>query len=714
MSDPVVEAMRLQALALQKLAATRQGPQAFATTQDGGQVFRMDDGSLSFKNQGYATNDQDTIRRLMEGSTPLAEGQRSIDEQRIAANPVASRALKAVEGVPFVGSYADEAVGMVNPQAAENMRAASGAMDRQRPGQSLALGLGGSVAGALPLAVAAGPSLAAQAAGTVGGRAVQALGLGAAVGGAEGAIYGAGEQDGGRLNNAMMGGAIGAGLGGALGAAAPYTAEGLKRAISGLRGSDVRVIQSQLSVTPATARVIKNALDAGDVNEAMAALNRAGPGAMLADAGQPARELLDAAANAGGRGGTIARQAVDERAALASEQMTAALDRHLGQPQGIREAQRAVRDSTSSARAAAYNAAYSQPIDYSAGRGQALEGYLRRVPQSAINRANELMRLEGVESAQIMARVADDGSVTYTRMPDVRQLDYITRALGDVAAEADGKGALGGTTQLGRGYGNLATSIRQTLRREVPEYGTALDTAADAIKRTQAIDLGASLLRSGTTREEVAQGMRGMSRAERDAFKQGIRQNIDDTLANVTRTMTDPNTDIREGSRLLREMSSRASREKIQMALGGRAARELTEELEQAAVAYELRAAIAANSKTAIRQSIQGGVEQQTAPGMIEVLGQGKPLEASQRFVQLFTGSSPEAQRLRQMGIYEEIATVLTQTRGADAQRALNVVQRAMNGQVVTDRQAAMVGRTIAATGVLAGNRAGSTQLATP
>jgi len=270
---------------------------------------------------------------------------------------------------------------------------------------------------------------------------------------------------------------------------------------------------------------------------------------------------------------------------------------------------------------------------------------------------------------------------------------------------------MGGTTALGRATGNLSTSIRTLLRREVPEYRVALDTAADAIRRTQAIDLGADLLRSGTTRENVAQGLRGMTRAERDAVKQGVRQSIDDQMANVRRALTDTNMDAREALLALREFSSRSSREKMQMVLGPRAARELTEELDRASTAFELRAAIAANSKTAIRQSIQGSVDAQTAPGMLEILGQGRPVEASKRFVQLFTGASDEAQELRRLGVYEEIATVLTQTRGSDAQRALNVVQRAMAGQRVTEQQAALVGRVIATTGVLAGNREASRQL---
>jgi hypothetical protein len=672
------------------------------------------------RQQGGSSVIADGVRARSEaaGGMPAAEAraaeadQNALDQMALAQNPVAARGAKFMEGIPFVGSWFDEAVGAIDPAGGERVRAAQGAMERQNPNESIALSLVGAVAGSVPMALAAGPTMAANAATTLGGRAVQGLALGAVTGAAEGAVYGAG-REGDRAQNAWDGAKLGAAAGGALGVAAPYAAEGIKRALMAFRGTDVAVIQSQLNVSPASARVIKNALDRGDINQAVTAFQRAGGDAMLADAGQPARELLDAAANAGGEAGRIARTAVEDRTTRAAGKITAALDNYLGAPGGIETAKRGIREATSDARKEAYEAAYAVPINYDGSRGRAIEGLLQRVPQSAINKANELMRLEGVQSAQIMASIGEDGRVTYTRMPDVRQIDYITRALNDVAAEADGAGKMGGTTALGRATGNLSTSIRTLLRREVPEYRKALDTAADAIKRTQAVDLGATLLRSGTTRETVAQGLRGMTRAERDAVKQGIRQAIDDQMANVRRALTDTNMDAREALTALRELSSRANREKMQMVLGPQAARALTEELDTAATAFELRAAIAANSKTAIRQSIQGSVDAQTAPGMVETLVQGRPLEASRRFVQIFTGATDEAQELRRLGVYEEIARVLTETRGPQASQALAIVQRAMAGQQVSEKQAELVGRVVATSGVLVGNREASRLQAT-
>lgn len=677
-----------------------------------GQVYEMPNGTRGFTSPGYSTTDPAKVAEILQGARPADLVQRSVDEQRITENPVASRAVKAIEGTPFIGSYVDEAVGMFSPQAGANVRAASEAMERQRPGQSTALQLVGTALTALPMAAAGAPTLMSNAAPTIGARALQAGMGGVVLGGAEGALYGAGEGEGQeRLANAGQGAMIGAGTGGVLGVAAPYVAEGVKRAIMSIRGSDVKAIRNTLGVSPAAARVIRDALDVGDMGAAADALERAGGAAMLADAGQPAQELLDAAANAGGEAGAIVRNAVEERTSLASREMMQALDNTLGSPEGRLTLQSGVREGTKEARKSAYEAAYAQPIDYAQGRGRAIAGLLARVPQSAVNRANELMRLEGAESAQILARVGDDGAVSFERLPDVRQIDYITRALNDVADQADGQGRLGGTTDVGRATANLSRQIRTMLKREVPEYRVALDTAADAISRVRATDLGYDLLKPGTRRDAVREGLRGASQAQRAAVRQGVRSYIDDTLANVTRAITDDNMEAREGIKLMRDLSSRANRQKLRLIMGREQADDLLSQIDKQTVAFELRAAVATNSRTAIRQRIQGSVDDQTTSGTLELLADGSPVQASQRFVQIFTGNTAEAQALRKQGIYEEIARALTQTRGPQARAALNFVQSAMKGNTLSEKQAAYIGTTLAGSAFLSGGHTASQAL---
>lgn len=684
-----------------------------ATTNDGGRVVRTAKG-LTFTSPAYSTNDQAAIAKIMEGATPASQSTASFDRGTISQAPVASRAAKAIQGVPFVGEYADEAAGlMFGARAKEGIRATQEAMQRERPKESLGLQVGGGVLGSIPLASAAIASGVGKGL-TVGQKAITGVGLGVVGGGVEGAVsgYGAGNDES-RGKSALKRGLIGAGIGGVVGGAAPLVGEGLAYIFKQAKGTDIKAISRSFGISPDAAKVVKNAIENDDFQAAAAAIDRAGGKAMLADAGPAAQNLLDTAVQTGGKSARIAREAVDGRAAASGREMQAALDATLGAPQGQKGLTTAIREGSADARSAAYEAAYAAPIDYSGSRGLMLEGLLKRAPASAVNRANELMRLEGAQSKQILADIADNGAVTFKQMPDVRQIDYLTRALNDVADAANGQGKLGGTTDLGRAYGNLSRSVRNTLKGLVPEYGQALDTAADAISQRKAVDLGYDLLKPGTRREAISEAMTGASKAEITATKQGIRSYIDDTLANVKAAVTDPNLEIREFRKLAGDLRSRASREKLSAVLGPTEARALYDTLDENLTALELRATIAANSKTAARQSTNQMVKDVTAPGPIATLMSGKPLDATRRVIQLMTGQTPEMVALRQQGIMDEIAGALTSIRGNDARVALAIVQRAIAGQPVTEMQARLISRALGSAAATGGYQIGTKSLST-
>jgi hypothetical protein len=199
--------------------------------------------------------------------------------------------------------------------------------------------------------------------------------------------------------------------------------------------------------------------------------------------------------------------------------------------------------------------------------------------------------------------------------------------------------------------------------------------------------------------------------AERDAAKAGLRSSIDDTLARVNAVASDPNVEIREFQKLANTLRSRDARDKMAFLLGPRDAGALYKELDEAVVALELRAAIARNSATQQRQAISGAVQEITAPGALSTLMAGEPVNATKRVVQIFTGTTPEARTLRQMGIYDEIARALTGLRGTQAQQALRLVERAMAGDVLNDTQARIIARALTIPGAAAAYEAGTQQV---
>lgn len=496
------------------------------------------------------------------------------------------------------------------------------------------------IVGAIPTAVATAP---ASIPASVGGR----IALGAAGGAAQGAVYGFGTGEGGAEDRAANS-AIPAALGGVVGALAPAVGAGARaignRVATGRAAQEAGVSRPAYELLTRTLAADDSLTGAGA--QRMAA---AGPGAMLADAGPNARGMLDTIIQRSGPASSEATRAVEGRAAQAGQQINQALDTTFGAPAGVGTTERAIRRGSQSARSSAYRAAYERPIDYSTAEGQQIERLIaERVPGDAIRRANALMRAEGESSAQILADIAEDGSVTFRQMPDVRQIDYITRGLNEVADQADGQGRLGGQTQLGRAYSNLSRELRDLTRVSVPEYGTALDTAAEPIAARNALRFGQEMLSARTLRDDVAQQVAGMSQAERQMVGQGIRSQIDDTLANVRRAVTDPNMDAREAVKAVKDLSSRAAREKVALVIGDNAADTLFGQLDQAAMALELRAGVAQNSKTFTRQAMNEQAQAMTDDGVINALRSGKPVNAGQRFVQmLFNRTAADKSRIR-------------------------------------------------------------------
>lgn len=517
--------------------------------------------------------------------------------------------------------------------------------------------MGGQVAGAVAQALATrGAGLFPNATSVLG-----KAGAGAATGAAYGALHGAGSGDDAmdRIRQALIEGSIGGAAGGALSLAG----QGISGAYQ--KGAEYfanKGVARSVGTDPDALRMLGQVMDADGTRGPAGQANMAAAGrdAMLADAGPNARAVLDTAIQRGGPGAIVARDRIAERTARGADDLVNALDTTLGSPQGVTATRTGIREGSAAARGAAYDAAYAAPIDYAQPAAREIEDILStRVPGSAIKAANDLMKTEGVKSAQILADIADDGSVTFRSLPDVRQLDYITRGLKAVADEADGKGKLGGTTDIGRAYNNLSREIRDRLKGLVPEYAKALETAADPIRRSQAVELGSRLLSPAMRRDEVAEAVAGMSGAERAALAQGVRSQLDDLMANVTRTVQDGDTGAREAIKAIRDLSSRANREKLGLVLGDKAG-PLFDEMDRVAKSFDLRASVAENSKTYARLATDRRVRDATDPGAMGKLVAGKPLNALQRIAQVLTGTTPENQVTKQDAVYSELAKLLT------------------------------------------------------
>lgn len=687
-----------------------------ATTQDGGRVIRGAEGNLSFTSPSYSTSDPAQIEKIMQGATPAETSKASFDEATLAQAPVAARAAKFLQGVPFAGQYVDEAAGaMFGDDAKQGIRSVQGAMDRQNPGEAIALQLGGGIVGSIPIALAA-PVRAFSALSGLGSRAAAGAAGGAAFGAVEGAVSGYGRgNDGNRLQTSVGDGILGTVFGGVLGAAAPAIGAGVKRAWESLKGRDLTVIASTLGVSDDAARVIKSAIENDDIAAATAALQKAGPDASLAQAGPALASTLDTATKASGKAARIASDAIEPLASRAKTKLDTVMDAVLGPVAGIKSIARGISSRTSAIREAAYKRAYSLNVDYSTGgKGNAVLSVLDRVPprilNAAIQKADELMRMTpGTAYKQIMASIGPDGKVTFQEMPNVMQLDFIKRGIGRVASEevdSFGRPLDGGALNA------LSRDLGAALGDAVPQYKTAVKLGGDKIAEDKALTLGQKLLTRNVTREQVAEWVAGApSREAKDALGRGLRTQIDETLANVQRTITDPNVDAREAMLLVKSLSSRANQEKVEAALGPARAQALFKVLDEATSALEARSIVARNSdtfrRTAMDQTMRDNLEQ----GPLGYLKQGEVGQSVKRLVQILTGNTRAASNAKLQETYAEIADALTRVRGPQAEQALQTIQAALAGQPMSTAQAELIAQVLARSVALTGYQLGTRYL---
>ena len=185
-----------------------------------------------------------------------------------------------------------------------------------------------------------------------------------------------------------------------------------------------------------------------------------------------------------------------------------------------------------------------------------------------------------------------------------------------------------------------------------------------------------------------------MSGAERQAAAQGIRYNIDDMMANTVRAIQDGDMPAREAVKGLKELSSRANREKVALVIGQDRAGRLFRELDRITTSFELRASVAENSKTYARLATDRRVKNVTEPGPAGLFAQGKAIQAPQRVLQSMTGQTPADLVAREDAVYSELADVLTRPAG-QAQRTFGAIDQLMNQEAASAAWARRLGSAL-------------------
>ena len=638
---------------------------------------------------------------------PSADWMQNLKERDyLQQAPLTAQALKAAEGIPLVGGWIQDIAGAVSPELQEKTKALSEAKQNQDPIESTALQVGGAVVPSIIAAPLAAPASfvswlsklpTVQKMAAVGGS-------GGLLGLVEGSVSGAGRGgEDGRMEGAVEGGAIGAAGGLFGGLLPPAVIKGYENLKISFRNVGAEDIAKSLNISVPSAQVLSATFrDAGtDIKSALQNIFNAGEEGMLADSGFAAQALLDAAASTGGRASQITSEEVTGRAIRQGAALSNSMDNALGalpkvddQAADALDMAENIASSTRAPRQDAYDLAYKTPINYSAKEGMEVERVFNALPDrfksSAIARANEKADLIAYQTGQpkpqqILADVAEDGRISFSVMPNLRQLDQIKQAIGEVAfKEVD---SFGRPTADALDAVQWYRQISNRLKEASPKYAEAVSLGGDKISLDNALELGLNMLSPKISARDVVRNMKGADAIEKQYAKLGVRSSIDDLISNVKATIASPDIDINTLRTVFTQLSSKNSRDKIKMLLSASEAKQLFKDLDQAQMSLALRAAVAMNSKTSIRQTQKEIVDDMTDIGAFAHLLRLEPAKASQSVVQKVTGETDALGVAAKQEIYTDIARALTQIKGKEANNALKIIMRASKAEQVSDAE---------------------------
>tara|TARA_R100001443_G_scaffold56866_2_gene67767 strand:+ start:797 stop:2962 length:2166 start_codon:yes stop_codon:yes gene_type:complete len=594
----------------------------------------------------YVTSDPKKIAEIIasnEGGTRAGDISRGEIAQNLVGE-LPTRIFSAMQGIPFVREYIPNIAGtgasMVS-QMGDSQGASVGDMtglieqatarrEQEAPKTVLAsrLATGGGVA--IPFA----PAITAR---TTLGKIAQATGLGGFIGGTEGFVSGLKDGLPEAIEQAETGAKFGAGFGGA-GTAVAGPAGFLYGKY--LEGPVQRTIES-IGFKKDAAKVVQDALTA-DAADAVESAQTAGPYGSVSVLGPNVTALLDYVANTSGSGQKIIRDNLNSTALAASKDLKTSLDTILGNTTaGIKTQKKQIMTDTAESRRKLYGEAYDFKIN--ADQHGNVTQLLSRVPDADLSGAKQLLQLAGEEFD--------------LENPTVATVDYITRRLFDEAQSLK----ISGNMAASMAKKNLAFQLRSALDEVNPTYKAARAAGKDAIDQKLAADLGNDILNPRVTREDVAIALDSIDEVGIAQLKQALRNRIDALAANAKVNPSGTNdVEVVEALAQLKALNTRAVAEKLRMVLGDETADLLGQQISDTSSAFVQRAAVALNSKTAIRTRIDERVKELVGESLGETISrQGLLPTTSGVVAQSLIGGPKQGERLREIG--QEIAPVLTQ-----------------------------------------------------
>ena len=695
---------------------------------DGKFIIELPNGKYNFldQNAGVSTTDPEMIKLAMDEYAAVSQGQEydgmttgdrsklNYYEDIVSQDSFLARGGVFQSGYLFVGEGIDEAyeiAGNAMGKDGEKIRKEYNlrikAFKETRPKEYMAWKAAGAVYSTLPAIIslpttmytwmASLPILPGVVLGSAASGSFQAV---------EGAVSGWLSSEGGRrgedaIQRGISQGMFGLMLGGLIPVAPKFLAWGWHKTRNGLLESPINQIAKAFDISKNAAKLLKKTvMDSGeDLAEVLKRMRLGGTQAMVGDATEATKVLVDMIAASGNEAAEIVSKSILGRSQNAAATLEKSLDKNIAtlpeMPNTvpgmvIKQDAKTVAENlaikTAPARDKAYKKAYETKIDYNSEAGLKVLDVLTRTPnklkQAAMDEANQLLQMEGKQVGQMVLTVGDDGLLKFVTQPNMVQLDYLKRALSELAYDPLK------VTGLSKAAGNMRFQLTDALKKLNPAYQKALKLGQEKITRENAIDIGEDALKGNISVAQLSKQLndKNIGKEEREMVAMGLRASLDRIMGNV-RATANIGADVQAMKKVLSEFSSSNAKKKLRLLIpDDKEYKAIIKEINKSHAAINLQSAVNINSKTYTRTSMNEEVKEVVEGGVIKTLSRGEPTQAVAKLINKILRVKEITDRDRAV-IMKELATVLVEKRGGAAVKQYKDLYNAFKNNAMNQKQ---------------------------
>lgn len=699
---------------------------------DGKFIIELPNGKYNFLDQqaGLSTTDPEMIKLAMDEYAAVSQGQQyngmttgdrsklNYYEDIVNQDTFLARGGVFQSGYLFVGEGIDEAYeiagnsfGKDGEKLRDEYNLRLKAFKETRPKEYMAWKAAGAIYSTLPAMYALPTKMYTWMASLpLPLAAVSGAATGGAFNTAEGAISGwLASDEGQRGEDAMQRGVdqgmFGLMLGGFIPVAPKFLAWGWHSVKNGIIRDPVKEISESFGISEGAAKMLKKTiLASGESLENVLKELRLGAGsqAMVGDATEATKTLLDMIAASGNEAAEIVTGNILKRSETVAGSTDRVLNKNIAElplipgtkkSEGLYQDARLVAENlakkTAPAREKAYQKAYNTKINYNSDAGKQLLEVLKRIPNdlktAATKEANDILQMEGKEIGQMVLEVGQDGLLKFKTQPNMMQLDYIKRALSELAYDPLK------VSGLSKSAGTMRYQLSEALKKLNPNYAKALKLGQEKITRENAIEIGENALKPGkeNTYAQLAKKLsdKNIGAEERQMVAMGLRAELDRMLGNVKSTAS-TGTEIQAMKKLLAEFSSKNAKKKLKLIItDNKEYNRIVKELNKAKAVLNLQNAVNINSKTYTRTALNEELMDVVEGGAVKTLFmQGNIPLATTRFLDKILKIKEITNQDRAI-IMRELAQVMVEKRGSAAMQDFSDLYNAFKNNAMSQRQ---------------------------